>query len=54
MSKTEVRLCSLILREHYGEIVDKVGTNLLKNNCTPLRIIVNETKLKHDQVFFPY
>ncbi|KAK7878845.1 hypothetical protein WMY93_030871 [Mugilogobius chulae] len=50
MTANEVRLCGLLLREHFGEVVEKVGTHLLRNGAQNLRTIVHETGLPLDQV----
>ncbi|XP_068998812.1 DNA-directed RNA polymerase III subunit RPC3 [Embiotoca jacksoni] len=43
MTAHEVRLCGLLLREHFGEVVERVGTHLLKSGAQNLRTIVHET-----------
>ncbi|XP_057690601.1 DNA-directed RNA polymerase III subunit RPC3 isoform X2 [Corythoichthys intestinalis] len=48
MTSQEVRLCGLLLREHFGEVVEKVGTNLLKGGTQTLRNIVQETGISVD------
>ncbi len=50
MAVNQIQLCSLILREFQGEIVEKVGVYLIKKDETPLRIIAQETSLKLEQV----
>ncbi|NP_001086474.1 polymerase (RNA) III (DNA directed) polypeptide C (62kD) S homeolog isoform X1 [Xenopus laevis] len=50
MSVFESKLCSLLLEEHYGEIVARVGTFLIRTGNQPLRVIVNETGTSLDQV----
>lgn len=50
MTANEVRLCGLLLREHFGEVVEKVGTHLLKNGQQSLRTIIHETGMPLDQV----
>ncbi|KAE8588748.1 hypothetical protein XENTR_v10022723 [Xenopus tropicalis] len=50
MSAVESKLCSLLLQEHYGEIVDRVGTFLIRTGNQPLRVIANETGTSLDQV----
>lgn len=39
------KLISLILQEHFGEIVEKVGIYLFKNGSCPLGLIVKYTEL---------
>lgn len=50
MTAQEVRLCGLLLQEHFGEVVEKVGRNLLKSGTQNLRAIVHETGLSVDLV----
>ena len=50
MSVQQKRLASLILREHYGEVIEKVGTYLVAKGPRPLRDIIRDTKLTRDQV----
>ncbi|NXG16505.1 RPC3 polymerase, partial [Grallaria varia] len=38
MTQAELRLCSLLLQEHFGEIVEKVGDSLLRTGPRPLRL----------------
>ncbi|NXY10963.1 RPC3 polymerase, partial [Pteruthius melanotis] len=50
MTQAELRLCSLLLQEHFGEIVEKVGNSLLRTGPRPLRLLVGDTGLLPDQV----
>ncbi|NWZ02751.1 RPC3 polymerase, partial [Loxia curvirostra] len=50
MTQAELRLCSLLLREYFGEIVEKVGNSLLRTGPRPLRLLVGDTGLLPDQV----
>ncbi|XP_030013271.1 DNA-directed RNA polymerase III subunit RPC3 isoform X2 [Sphaeramia orbicularis] len=50
MTAQEVRLCGLLLREHFGEVVEKVGTHLLRSGAQNLRTIIHETGLPLDLV----
>lgn len=50
MTQAELRLCSLLLQEHFGEIVEKVGNSLLRTGPRPLRLLVGDTGLLMDQV----
>ncbi|XP_003451031.1 DNA-directed RNA polymerase III subunit RPC3 [Oreochromis niloticus] len=50
MTAQEVRLCGLLLQEHFGEVVEKVGTHLLKSGAQNLRTIIHETGLSVDLV----
>ncbi|MEE6491610.1 hypothetical protein FKM82_016293 [Ascaphus truei] len=50
MTQVEAMLCSLLLQEHYGEIVDRVGTYLIRTGSQPLRLIANDTGTSLDQV----
>lgn len=50
MTTQEVRLCGLLLREHFGEVVEKVGTHLIKSGTQNLRTILHETGMSLDLV----
>lgn len=50
MTTQEVRLCGLLLREHFGEVVEKVGTHLLKSGTQNLRTILHESGMSLDLV----
>lgn len=50
MTSQEVRLCGLLLREHFGEVVEKVGTHLLGSGAQNLRTIIHETGTSLDLV----
>ncbi|XP_070690726.1 DNA-directed RNA polymerase III subunit RPC3 [Pempheris klunzingeri] len=50
MTTQEVRLCGLLLREHFGDVVEKVGTHLLRNGAQNLRTIIHETGISLDLV----
>ncbi|XP_063296087.1 DNA-directed RNA polymerase III subunit RPC3 [Pelobates fuscus] len=50
MTQAEAKLCSLLLQEHYGEIVDRVGCFLIRTGSQPLRVIANDTGTPLDQV----
>uniref|UniRef100_A0A8C2WKE0 DNA-directed RNA polymerase III subunit RPC3 n=1 Tax=Cyclopterus lumpus TaxID=8103 RepID=A0A8C2WKE0_CYCLU len=50
MTSQGVRLCSLLLREHFGEVVEKVGTHLLRGGAQNLRTIIHETGISLDLV----
>ncbi|KAM4736483.1 DNA-directed RNA polymerase III subunit RPC3 [Anableps anableps] len=50
MTAQEIRLCGLLLQEHFGEVVEKVGTHLLRSGAQNLRTIVHETNLSVDLV----
>ncbi|XP_045900816.1 DNA-directed RNA polymerase III subunit RPC3 isoform X2 [Micropterus dolomieu] len=50
MTAQEVRLCGLLLREHFGEVVEKVGTHLLRSGAQNLRTIIHETGISLDLV----
>lgn len=50
MSVQQKRLASLILKEHYGEVVEKVGCYLVAKGPRPLRDIIRETKLSRELV----
>ncbi|KAM6935418.1 DNA-directed RNA polymerase III subunit RPC3 [Lycodopsis pacificus] len=50
MTAQEVRLCGLLLREHFGEVVEKVGTHLVRGGAQNLRTIIHETGISLDLV----
>ncbi|KAM6395204.1 DNA-directed RNA polymerase III subunit RPC3 [Rhynochetos jubatus] len=50
MTQAEIKLCALLLREHFGEIVEKIGTYLMRTGGQALRAIVGDTGLVLDQV----
>ncbi|XP_038624233.1 DNA-directed RNA polymerase III subunit RPC3 isoform X2 [Tachyglossus aculeatus] len=50
MTQAEIQLCSLLLQEHFGEIVEKIGTHLVRTGGQPLRAIAHHTGLPPDQV----
>lgn len=50
MTVQQKRVASLILREHYGEIVEKVGTFCIAKGLRPLKDITQGTKLPQGQV----
>ncbi|XP_023933102.1 DNA-directed RNA polymerase III subunit RPC3-like [Lingula anatina] len=50
MSSSATRLCFLILKERYGEVVASVACCLAKKNYCPLRMLSQDSGLKLDQV----
>ncbi|XP_066539424.1 DNA-directed RNA polymerase III subunit RPC3 [Hoplias malabaricus] len=50
MTAQEVRLCGLLLQEHFGEVVERIGTELLRSGSLSLRALVHQTKLPLDLV----
>ncbi|MGH0184786.1 UNVERIFIED_CONTAM: hypothetical protein FKN15_015986 [Acipenser sinensis] len=50
MTQEESNLCSLLLREHFGEVVDRVGTHLIRTGAQPLRMIAHDTGTPLDLV----
>ncbi|NXW81842.1 RPC3 polymerase, partial [Alopecoenas beccarii] len=50
MTQAEIKLCSLLLHEHFGEIVEKIGTHLVRTGSQALRSIASDTGLLLDQV----
>uniref|UniRef100_A0A8C3BNX9 DNA-directed RNA polymerase III subunit RPC3 n=1 Tax=Cairina moschata TaxID=8855 RepID=A0A8C3BNX9_CAIMO len=50
MTQAEIKLCSLLLREHFGEIVERVGALLVRAGAQPLRMLVGDTGLSLEQV----
>ncbi|XP_072284765.1 DNA-directed RNA polymerase III subunit RPC3 [Pyxicephalus adspersus] len=51
MTQAEAKLSSLLLREHFGEIVERVGSFLIKTGSQPLRVIAKDTDTPLDQVY---
>ncbi|KAK0134964.1 DNA-directed RNA polymerase III subunit RPC3 [Merluccius polli] len=50
MTAQEARLCGLLLREHFGEVVERVGTHLLRSGAQNLRTVANESGTPLDLV----
>ncbi|XP_031566026.1 DNA-directed RNA polymerase III subunit RPC3-like [Actinia tenebrosa] len=50
MTTVQRRLASYILREHFGDIVETVGSYLVQKGARSLREIIFDTKLKKEQV----
>ncbi|XP_078390207.1 DNA-directed RNA polymerase III subunit RPC3 [Cetorhinus maximus] len=50
MTHLEAQICSRLLLAHYGQIVAKVGTHLIRTGCQPLRLMANDTETPIDQV----
>ncbi|KAJ3597912.1 hypothetical protein NHX12_001428 [Muraenolepis orangiensis] len=50
MTVQETRLCGHLLREHFGEVVEKIGTQLLRSGAQNLRTIVSESGTPLDLV----
>ena len=50
MSLNKISCCSLILKENFGEVIDKVGCHLMSKGGSALREIVNQTGLPLQQV----
>ncbi|ELK05989.1 DNA-directed RNA polymerase III subunit RPC3 [Pteropus alecto] len=50
MTQAEIKLCSLLLQEHFGEIVEKIGVHLIRNGSQSLRVIAHDTGTSLDQV----
>lgn len=50
MTAVEMQLSAMLLQEHYGEIVERVGSFLIRTGAQPLRVIVSETATSTDQV----
>ncbi|KAL7978319.1 hypothetical protein Chor_014858 [Crotalus horridus] len=49
MTQAEIKLCSLLLCEHFGEIVEKVGTQLIRMGGQTLWMISQNTSMSLDQ-----
>ena len=50
MSYSRVEICTHIIRECFGEVVQKVMTFLLRNGSSTLRFMLSKVDLKPDQV----
>lgn len=50
MTVQEVRLCGLLLQEHFGEVVEKMGTELLRSGALNLRALAHQTSTPLDLV----
>ena len=50
MSNQQVRVASLLLQENFGDLVESVGSYLLKHGVTPMTDIIKNTGLKRNQV----
>uniref|UniRef100_A0ACB8G7Y9 DNA-directed RNA polymerase III subunit RPC3 n=1 Tax=Sphaerodactylus townsendi TaxID=933632 RepID=A0ACB8G7Y9_9SAUR len=50
MTQAEIKLSSLLLCEHFGEIVEKIGTHLIRMGSQPLRMMAHDTGMSLDQV----
>ncbi|XP_053226099.1 DNA-directed RNA polymerase III subunit RPC3 isoform X3 [Podarcis raffonei] len=50
MTQAEIKLSSLLLSEHFGDIVEKIGTHLIRMGSQPLRMIAHDTGMSLDQV----
>ncbi|KAG9275778.1 DNA-directed RNA polymerase III subunit RPC3 [Astyanax mexicanus] len=50
MTAQEVRLCGLLLQEHFGEVVEKMGTELLRSGALNLRALAHQTSTPLDLV----
>ncbi|XP_045864612.1 DNA-directed RNA polymerase III subunit RPC3 isoform X3 [Meles meles] len=50
MTQAEIKLCSLLLQEHFGEIVENIGVHLIRTGSQPLRVIAQDTGTSLDQV----
>ena len=53
MSIVQGRLVSLLLKEAFGEIVEEVGSYLVKRGPCILRDVVTGTHLEKEQVYHP-
>lgn len=51
MTQAEIKLCSLLLQEHFGEIVEKIGVHLIRTGSQSLRVIAHDTGTSLDQVY---
>ena len=54
MSKVKAYLCSCIIREHFGDIVEKVTAYFLENGYKSLKEICKDVKLASEEVGYYY
>ena len=52
MSASQLRLVSYILKEHYGEIVEKVGLNILRKGWITIGNIKQDIGLAISKVLY--
>uniref|UniRef100_A0A4W4FSA4 DNA-directed RNA polymerase III subunit RPC3 n=1 Tax=Electrophorus electricus TaxID=8005 RepID=A0A4W4FSA4_ELEEL len=50
MTAQEVRLCALLLQEHFGEVVEKVGTHLLRSGALNLHVMSDTGELVMEEI----
>lgn len=50
MSLDQMVTCGLVLREHLGEVTEKVGVYLMRKGATPMGLIAKDTELPLEQV----
>ncbi|XP_030832771.1 DNA-directed RNA polymerase III subunit RPC3-like [Strongylocentrotus purpuratus] len=50
MSSLQLKLVSLLVQEHFGDVVEKICTHLLKNGSNNFRSVVSTVKEKPEQV----
>ena len=51
MSLAQINLCSFIVKEHLGEVSQKIMSYLMKKGFTPLKLLAEEIGLQTDKVF---
>ena len=51
MSKIQIRVASYVLKEHFGDLVENVATQLLHKGRQTLREVAAETKLGKEEVY---
>lgn len=50
MSSLQLKLVSLLVQEHFGDVVEKICTHLLKSGSNNFRSVVSTVKEKPEQV----
>ncbi|XP_062820868.1 DNA-directed RNA polymerase III subunit RPC3 [Anolis carolinensis] len=50
MTQAQIQLCSLLLREHFGEIVGAIGTQLIRRGGQPLGVLAHQARRPLHQV----
>ena len=54
MSRFKLELCSYVVKENYGELVEKVAMFLAKNGSSQLRTIIKRTECNVKQASAVY
>ena len=54
MSPQQVRVASLLLEETFGQLVERVGTHLVRHGALTMAEIVKGTRMKQTEVRYLY